>query len=522
MKNNFLYFFIFFIISSCLFSYNLEVVVKDSGGYPIKDSSVIVGNFSKTTDQNGKVQFKNIKGEYNIYVHNDNYNPGSIQKTFKADDSITFMLTPIKHNFYVSLYRGESLGHLLDDKKSTRDNIKGAIINVYSKGSLLYSLDYQGGFQGIQIPDGNYDFEVFTLFSPPYIIKDITLKKQEKQYVNIFIPLNLISVEGKVFHEKSLIGGVKLTFQNMEKERFEVYTNINGSFELSLLPNVYDLEIEKPGYTSMGKYQFEFFDTEKKYYPEIELVEIPSTIEGYIYDSRGITLANTKLDIKNNDKSITVYSDLNGFYKAEVERGLVFIRAIKDGYYPSGKIERVEAFSTKQISDIVIQEKLGAIEGKITDGVSPIAGLKIELYDDKNNFIAETLSNSNGFFSFDRIKALKNYYLSIDNPAYVLYKSAELYVDNNESKQSTIILEDNNVNFVVELVSKTINDLENIEVIINETKFSSDLNGIVNDKVLSREKVEEINVSIPEFKINKKFMTKDLGQEPYLIKINLD
>ena len=432
------------------------------------------------------------------------------------------MLTPLKHNFYVSLYRGESLSYLLNDKKSTEDNIKGAIINVYSKGTLLYSLDYQGGFQGIQIPDGHYDFEIFTLFSAPYTIRDINLKKEEKQYVNIFIPLNLISVDGKVFHEKSLVGGVKLTFQNMEKERFEVYTDINGSFHLSLLPNVYDLEIEKSGYTSKEKYQFEFFDTEKKYYPEIELKEIPSTIEGYIYDSKGVALANTKLDIKNNDKSITVYSDLKGFYKAEVERGLVFIRAVKDGYYPSGKIERVEAFSSKEISDIIIQEKLGAIEGKITDGVSPLSGLKIELYDDKNNYVAETLSNSNGFFSFDRIKALKNYYLTIDNPAYVFFKSKELYVDNNETKQSSIILEDNNVNFVVELVSNTINDLENIEIIINENKFSSDLNGIVNDKVLSREKVEEITVSVPEFKIIKKFNTKELGQEPYLIKINLD
>lgn len=522
MKNKFLYFFIFFIISSCLFSYNLEIDIKDSNGYPIKNTSVIIGDFSKITDETGKVKFNNINGKYSISVHNENYNSSSIQKNFNSDDKITFILTPLKHNFYVSLYQGDSLTFLLKNKKGNEENIKGAIINIYSKNNLLYSLDYQGGFQGIQIPDGVYDFEIFTLFSPPYTLKNINLKKRENQYVNIYIPLNLVQVEGRVFHKESLVGGVKVIFKNMEGELFKVISNIDGSFHLNLLPNLYELEIEKPGYKILKSQQFEFFDTEKKYYPEIEIMEIPSTIEGYIYDSRGKALENAKLDIKNNDKNISVYSNLKGYYKAEVEKGLVFIRAVKEGYYPSGKIKRIDSFSTNNIEDIIIQEKLGAIEGKITNGVSPLKNIKIELYDNKNNYISETLSNSDGFFSFDRIKALKNYYIKVNDTEYSIYKSKEIFVDNNKTELNNIILEDNNINFVIELNSNSLSDLENIEVIINEKKFLSDLNGIINDKIISREKVEEINIYIPEFKINKKFITKELGHEPYLIKIELD
>lgn len=514
--------FIFFIICQSFFSYNLKVKVEGPDGSPIKNTSVIINNFSKKTNQKGYVDFENINGEHNIYVYNENYSSIDIRKNFDSDDSITFVLNPIKHDFYIALFHGQELKYKKSNIKEFSQEIKGAIINIYSKGNLLYSLDYKGSYNGIQIPDGTYDFEIFTLFSAPYTIKDIKLKREENTYLNLYLPINFVKIKGKIKNENSLFGGVQIEFQNINNEKYEVYSNFDGSFEINLLPNMYKVEVNKAGYKLKKKYEFEFADSDITYNPEIELVQIPSSIEGYVFDTTGKAIVNTKLTISNNNKDITVYTDLNGFYKSEVEKGLVFIKALKDGYYPSGKIERVEAFSIKKIPDIVIQQKLASIEGILTNGVSPLKNIDVKLYDSQNTFVAKIKTNSKGFFSFDNIKALSDYHIIIDDSAYVYFQSENVYLDNNETKNINIILEDNNVNFVVELESEKIKDLENIKVVINEEMFSSDLNGIVNNKILSRKKIEKLNIYIPEFNIDSEYMTKNLGKEPYLIKIKLD
>lgn len=519
-----LFFFIFFIISQIYYAFDLNVTIIDNNSDYIEDVRVIVEDTIKTTDSSGKASFSDLNRYIDIKLSKDGYKERYLKTDLNKNKNLSIFLDRKESNFFFSLKKAADYGHSFSTEElGEYDDLSNAVVNFYKDDKLITSIDYTGEKSELNLADGSYDIEIFTLSTPPYILKNIEINREKYNYLNVTMVIGQSKVEGRVVNNNSYLGGVKLIFKDNINKTYTFTSDLDGSFEGYLPPNIYELSVEKNGYQLGSSNIFDFSNTQLTYKPIIELVEEPSYIEGYVFDTEGKALANSKLEIKNNGMEKIIYTDMNGRYFTRVEKGLVFIKANKNGFYPSGKIERVEAFSTKRIDNIVIQEKLSALYGNVTNGISPVMGVRVKLYEKNGTFVASSKTDINGYFAIENIKITEEYYLAIDNPMYLSYKSQLFSNEEKERKNINIILNDNNINFVVELTSpgkdKT---LDNVEVIVNDNKFRTDLNGIVNETVYSDEKVEALNIKVPTYNFNRVYRIEDLGKEPYLIKVEVN
>lgn len=421
----------------------------------------------------------------------------------------------------LSLLEGDELRYNKEVLLNGERHFYDAIINFYKEDNLIYSFDYNGQEKQIYLGLGKYDVEILTSLYKPYYFKGINIEVDTHR-LNLYFPIELIELKGLVSLGNATFGGVDLILENILGDKYSVTTNIKGEFSVFLPQNIYKIIVNKKGYK-----QKEELEINTKYFGEleslkIELAEIPSVIKGYVFDDRNRPMQNTKLNIKNNDVEKVTYTNMDGYYELEVEKGLVFVRAEKLGYAPSGTIERVEFFSKKRMKDIVLQELTSSIRGHVSTSINSLKNVRISLYEENGKFVKNVDINNRGYYIFNDVMIHKKYYLSVDSPNYIPYKSEVFKLSEKGLDNFNINLEDFNINFVLELFSAEKIELQNIEIFINDNKYQSDINGIVNEEIKSDKLVEELEVLVLKFNIQKKFKISDLGKEPYLIQINVD
>ncbi len=518
MKKTFLIFFL--IIIKVYFAYDLDMTIKDNNNNNLKDIIVYIDGNKKITNLDGKVTFDQLKGLHQIDIKSDYYTTRKFFTEMNNDKEIIVYLDNKDVNFTFALGRGDDLIYTFEENEIEYP-IGNAVVNIIKDNQLFYTFDYMGKPLEFFLKEGKYTIEIFTVFREPYIIKDLYLNPEKNKQINISLPISLSQIEGRLISNNSYLGGVTITFIDQGENSYSFKSNIQGFFKGTLPPNIYRVKVNKKGYFVNEDLTLDFSNSDQKYKPIIEVAEIPSIIKGYVFDTKGKPLKNSKLEIKNNGNDLTAYTSMDGSYNLEVEKGLVFIKSNAKGYYPSGKIERVEAFSTKSISDIIVQERYSTISGTVTNGILPLSSVRINLYNEKGEFIASTLTSSNGFYRFDDVKIVDRYYVKVDNNKYLPYESSIFSVEEKVVRNFNILLNDNNVNFVIELTSVNGTDREGVEVLVNGLKYRSDLNGIINERILAKVPLETIKVKIPKFNFYKEYLLKDLGKEPYLIKIQI-
>lgn len=426
-----------------------------------------------------------------------------------------------RRKIVLSLLEGEKLLHNQEEQLEESSHFYDAIINFYKEGSLVYSFDYNELSKKIELSIGGYEVEVLSAVYPTHYYKDIMITEKSNN-LNLYIPIKFVEIKGRVFYKNSSFGGVKLAFEAQNGSKYWSSTNILGEFSITLPQNIYKVYSYKKGYKQKENLEINTRDFKSLENLEIKLVEIPSLIKGYVFDNRNRPMVNTKLNIKNNDIEKVVYTDMDGYYQLEVERGLVFVRANKKGYSPSGAIERVEFFSKKRMNDIFLQELNSSIRGHISSGIRSLRNIRVALYDSNGDFVKSVHSNNRGYYVFEDIMIDKEYYLIIDSPQHKLYKSKRFNLTRRGIDNFNINLEDFNVSFVLELKSNRGLDVSRVEVLVNGQKYKSDINGIINEEIRSEKRIDNLEVFIEKFNIDKKFKISELGQEPYLIQINLD
>ncbi len=518
MKKTFLIFFL--IITKVYFAFDLDVTIKDNNNNNLKDIVVYIDGNKKTTNLDGKVTFDQLEGLYQVDIKSEHYSTRKFFTEIKNNKEIVVYLDNKDVNFTFSLGRGEKLEYTFEDKYIEYP-IGNAVVNIIKDGRLFYTFDYMGKPLEFFLKEGRYTIEIFTVFREPYIINNLYINPEKNEELNISLPINLTQVEGRLISNNSYLGGATITFIDQGENSYSFKSDIQGFFKGSLPPNIYKVEVNKKGYFVDEDLTLDFSNSDQKYKPIIEVAEIPSIIKGYVFDTKGNPLKNSKLEIKNNGKELITYTNIDGSYTLEVEKGLVFIKSNAKGYYPSGKIERVEAFSTKTISDIVVQERYSSISGTVTNGILPLGSIRVDLYNELGDFIASTTSSSNGFYRFDEIRVVDRYYVKVDNNNYLPYESGSFSVEEKVIRNFNILLNDNNINFVIELTGINGEDREGVEVLVNDLNYKSDLNGIINERILTKEPLESIHVEIPNLNFYREYLLKDLGNEPYLIKIKI-
>lgn len=516
MFNKFLFYIISFIsIVTFTFSYELTMTINNKDGFTLSDVYVTVDNEVKKTDVNGYVSFDTKQAIVSISIEKYPYKTQNLVVNLQSENKLTISLQE-DYDFYINLYEGTNFSYGLSNSDFPNPVIKEAIINIYKNNELLYTLDYFGKELGFDLKKGEYSVEVYTLFSEPLYIKNVKFDPKKSKILNIVFPINFNEVKGIIKSSNTLLGDVTVNFTN-ENKNYKTYTDIEGSYSISLPSSYYTVTYEKNSYEKVTN-KLKIDGSIKL--PDIELKEIPSFIKGRLTDIDGNPLGEKKITIKNNNSEFEIFTDTDGYYEAKVFQGLSVIKVDISGFFPTGRVEQINNLSTKKIADIKLKERLSSIYGTITNGIIPMANVAVKLYDIDETYIGLSKSDSKGFFTFEKVRSGVPYYLSIDDPNFIPYKSIVFSNSDNENKNFTIILDNHSVNFILELKSKKTTNFSNLAVYINGIKFQPDINGIINETLTSIKEVYSLKVEIPKLGIEKKYILEELGQEPYLLTID--
>lgn len=512
-KKSFFFFFLFSFFH--LFSNELSLFITDNKKNPISGAFVTMDNEIKKSDINGFVQFTSANDIVNIAVERSPYKPQEFVTKLTEETNIEVTLQET-FDFYFNIYEASNFEYNFLETSSNSTHIKEAIINIYKNNELIKSLDYYGKDLGVDLKDGEYTMVIFTLFSSPYVIEKIKFNTQKNNFLNINIPIKLLKVSGTVTSSNSLLGGALISFKDKNRV-IESYSNIEGAFSADILSGFYEMSISKFGYeTLINNIKIDDNKSDLSY----NMNELPSVIKGRIIDGNGNGIANQSINIKNNSKDILIITDSKGFFESNVYSGLAFLKINIPGFFPTGRVEKVDTLSTKVVPDIKLTERTASLSGTVSNGILPLTNIPVKLYDIGGNYFGMAKTDSKGFFSFEKIKSGIEYYLKIDDSNYSNYQSNSFINEDNQNKNFTIILNNNDINFILELKSKSPIDYSGISVYINNNKFQIDKNGIINEVIQSTKEIKNLVVEIPKLGIKKTYELSELGSEPYLITIN--
>lgn len=504
----------FLLICHLIFSKDLNISVTNELGVPLENAYISYENTIKKTDQKGITAISSDSNIVNFLVEKMNYKSQQLTVNISNENEIDVVMKN-SYDFYINIYKANTGSYAFEKQDLMDEKIKDGLINIYKDGILVKTLDYYGKELGIDLKDDTYNIIVYTIFSEPVTIKNLKFDSKENRYLNIKTQVKSVKISGTIINNNTLLGGAKLTFKKDDKT-FVASTGIEGNYDIELPVGNYDLIVEKEGYESI-RTAVSVSDVSEFTY---NLKEIPSTIKGRVLDSKGVPVGNKAIYIKNNEKEILVNTNDKGYYEAKVYGGLAFVKVNISGFFPTGRVEKIDSLSTKTVDDIYLKERISSLNGTITDGVLPLAGISVKLYDANNSYFGMKKTDSKGYFSFQEIKSGIPYNIVIEDSGYGYYKSNTFVNEDNENRNLSVILNNNDVNFILELKNTTkAFDYSALNVYVNNIKFQPDKNGIINETIKSIKGIENIVVEIPKIGVKNTYKINELGSKPYLITI---
>lgn len=508
-------FLIFLCLFNLLFSYELSIYVTDPHKNPVADAYVSLGNLVKKTDSTGHLEISSNEETDVLIVEKSPYRSQTMAIKPRNQNSINIQLKE-NYDFYLNIYEDTDFNYTFSENSLSKSTLKESMVNFYKDDTFVFSLDYFGDDLGFDLKKGEYTVVIYTLFTSPFVINNLKFDSRKDSYLNINIPVTLSKVSGNIISGDTLLGGVSVTFKDKNRE-IKAISDIEGNYSATLPSSFYQMTLNKFGYETIMK---TIKIDEDKITLSDTMKELASVIKGRIVDSSGKGIPNQRIDVKNNDKSISVQTDLQGYYQTNVFVGLAFIKISIPGFFPTGRVEKIDTLSTKIVPDIQLVERISSLNGNVTDGILPVANIPVKLFDIQGNYFGMSKTDSRGFFKFEKIRSGVEYYISIDDTNFSNYKSQTFVNEDNQNKNFTVILSNSNLNFILELKTTKTIEFSKLNVYINNIKFQADKNGIINNTIKSIKEIQTLEIEIPSLGIKNTYSVADLGSEPYLITLS--
>lgn len=432
-------------------------------------------------------------GQYDIVINSENYNTLVSSLNFSNElEEKEFQLKAQfkKFIFYPLLSDTETLLFIKDNALIGNDDFaKKSSLKIYKDNSLINTFVFLDNPIELNLNYGIYTFELSNISSDPYKIENVSLQEDTPDYILIKLKKLFATLNGSIQAEDSLLGGVKIRFEDKEGFTYSSTSSIDGSFSIKLPPRPYDIFIEKDGYRLINdqKKYIDFLELNGVYDFNILLEEIPSQITGKITTLTGKPINKARVTLKVGKNEEHIFTNSNGEYEAFVKSGLVFIKIDKPGHKSKGTVKNINKFSTLTNMNFQLEQIFSSIDGLLTDGSSPIEGFKIKVLDENNNLISSNISKNNGLFKIENLPILEQFYLLIEEPGYVKYKSELLSLNTTPITDYHIILIKDSASIIIELKNENKDPLVNEEVLVNQVKLKTDINGFLETEVKFQE-----------------------------------
>jgi hypothetical protein len=320
-------------------------------------------------------------------------------------------------------------------------NVLNGEIEYFKAGDLnTQSQIFYEGTTSLNLENEEYYF-LFTSEDSPNIQKVIDIKKVDSPIEIIFDKKDFATVKGRVRSQDSNLGNVKVSFINAENHGYNFITNIFGEYTAYLPPGNYKVTAEREGYT-LKDYEGIIYDFSSKkitHSLDIELVELPSYIQGHVIDENGLAIPFPKVSIKNGSNITRITGDSSGTFKLPVDSGIVTILCQKKGYTQNGTTRKVDRDSIVTNIEVSLIKTRYSITGVVTDDTKALRDVKLQLMGEDYNKIATTTTTENGFFEFYKIPGDQKVFILISENNKIIKKS-EIIDLNKDIKNFNILL----------------------------------------------------------------------------------
>lgn len=425
------------------------------------------------------------------------------------------------NNIFLNItYGTKNSVDFFDNINENQSQISGLNYKILdNKDNIIYIGKSSNYLDKINLNYGDYKINIKDKDGKENILS-FTLENNTLPLIRVQIQKDFIQLKGSIKSNNNLIGDVKIEFESSTGDKYSFISDIEGNFIGRIPVGKYKVNINKIGYMldSSTQTYYDYRVKYKTYTPVINLQQIPSKISGFIYDEKLNPVKAAKLEIKNASKMSVVFTDNNGMFETDVDSGIIFIRASKKGHYPTGLIRKIESYSTIKNVQLILDKIYGQINGVITDGQSPIINTKVDLYESTGKYVGTFKTNKKGYYEFNDIQIYKSYYLHLPDKKFKDYKSDIVFLEEVKTKTFDLLIGNYKFHFIIELESNRA--ISNLDIIVNGKKFKTDLNGIVDNSFNSNKKINEINISIPKYNINKKYKIDSKQKPPHLFIIN--
>lgn len=288
----------------------------------------------------------------------------------------------------------------------------------------------------ITLRDGTYIFGFYDnkdryLFRKLYITND-------RDFDIFFVPRKSIFVEGNISEKNIPLKNVKLLFVDSAGREYPVFSDENGKYSVNLPPEKYTLISSQFGYEVGNKdINFNFSEPDESYTIPVKFIKAPGKIKGKVLSDKNTPVQKAKIFISNNKKEKIIYTDINGNFSTSLEEGITSMKISKEGFSPTGFIDRFTREDTTKIHKFNLNKKTYFISGTVINDVLPIKNQEIYLFLINGALLDKTITNENGNFKFLNIDKERVYIYIPESENYEEYKSELMTLE--ESKENNII-----------------------------------------------------------------------------------
>lgn len=261
--------------------------------------------------------------------------------------------------------------------------------------------------------------------------------------------------------DNSVILGVELTARAISGGVTPTipYFVQSGTHYDSLVVGTYEFIAEKAGY-EVGTGQLTIENGKTKIV-KINLVPLPSSVQGVVEDEQGSPVEGATVELKNlsNDALIEIASNVNGEFSAFLDEGSYAINVSKSGYITSDEeIITVDAGEQKTLNEpIVITNDQATISGFVfNEEGGAVQQATIEITDGNKTY--ETKSNGSGAYQFTVSSG--DWKLSVSKIGFVKPPDLEISLSTGDVLQNQDFVLTGNANQVTGFVRERIQNAD--------------------------------------------------------------
>ncbi|MCK5779858.1 MAG: hypothetical protein KAH04_02510 [Psychrilyobacter sp.] len=388
-------------------------------------------------------------------------------------------------------------------------------LTILKNGKIVKKIVLNDTFTPVILESGTFDFMVNGKFYDNTYFRGLLLNSSTNKNIVISLPSVATNIRGVIKNNNQFIGGVTLAFTDVNNKVYNTNSDFVGSFSIDLPPQKYKITIKKPGFTLNKKQDliYDFSIAKNRYNLNLLATELPSSIDGIVYDNMKKPLPDALISLKSGDIVIKLKSNKFGEFSVPILPGMIFIKVEKDGYKSVGIVRKLERFSTLSGLNVTLSPYLANISGIISNDFFSLKKTPLKLRDTKGNVVANTLSNSIGYYEFSDIKTNENYFISVGVQSYKHYFSSHFYLDREDILNKNIILKNRKVRVYLEVVDYLGAPFKNKKISINKTIYSTDSNGFLLLEL--PEHTKTIIVRGVEYTFYKKIDLTSIYEDPY-------